>query len=93
MMLDEEERPRFIRCTTEITIKPLSEVDEVFAWDEGEGDRTRDWWMAAHRSYFGRQASRKGFQFDDDIPYPCSSASRSSGRSISRIPITGAGVN
>ena len=33
----------------------------------GEGDRTRDWSMAAHRRYFGRQASREGFQFDDDI--------------------------
>ena len=26
--------------TTEVTIKPLSQVDEAFAWDEGEGDRT-----------------------------------------------------
>ena len=67
MMLDGEGQPRFIWRTTEITIKPLSEVDEAFAWDEGEGDRTRDWWMAAHRRYFGRQASREGFQFDDDI--------------------------
>ena len=24
------------------TIKPLSQADEAFAWDEGEGDRTRD---------------------------------------------------
>ena len=57
MMLDGEGLPRFIWRTTEITIKPLSEVDEAFAWDEGEGDRTRDWWLAAHRRYFGRQAS------------------------------------
>jgi uncharacterized protein YhfF len=50
-----------------VTIKLLSEVDEAFAWDEGERDRTRDWWVAAHRRYFGRQASREGFDFDDDI--------------------------
>jgi len=37
MMLDGEGRPRFIWRTTEIKIKPLSEVDEAFAWDEGEG--------------------------------------------------------
>jgi uncharacterized protein YhfF len=42
MMLDGEGRPRFIWRTTEVTIKPLSEVDEAFAWDEGEGNRTRD---------------------------------------------------
>ena len=67
MMLDGEGLPRFIWRTTEITIKPLSEVDEAFAWDEGEGDRTRDWWLAAHRRYFGQQASREGFEFDDNI--------------------------
>jgi len=67
MMLDGERRPRFIWRTTEVAIKPLSEVDEPFAWDEGEGDRTRDWWLHAHRRYFARQASREGFEFDDDV--------------------------
>jgi uncharacterized protein YhfF len=67
LMLDGEGRPRFIWRTTEVTIKPLSQVDEAFAWDEGEGDRTRNWWLAAHRRYFGRQASREGFEFDDEI--------------------------
>jgi len=66
MMLDGKRRPRFIWRTTEVTIKPLSQVDDAFAWDEGEGDRTRYWWLAAHRRYFGRQANREGFEFDDD---------------------------
>jgi uncharacterized protein YhfF len=38
MMLVGEGRPRFIWRTTEVTIKPLSQVDEAFAWDEGEGE-------------------------------------------------------
>ena len=67
MMLDGEGCPRFIWRTTEVTIKPLSEVDEAFAWDEGEGDRTRDWWLNAHRRYFARQASRQGFELNDEI--------------------------
>jgi len=67
MMLDGEGQPRFIWRTTEIKIKPLPEVDEAFAWDEGEGDRTRDWWVAAHRRYFARQAAREGFELDDEI--------------------------
>jgi uncharacterized protein YhfF len=46
---------------------PLISVDERFAWDEGEGDRTRDWWLAAHRRYFGRQAARVGFDLQDDV--------------------------
>ena len=56
MMLDGEGQPRFIWRTTEIKIKPLSEVDEAFAWDEGEGDRTRDWWAPCPSPIF-RSAS------------------------------------
>ena len=67
LMLDGGGRPRFIWRTTEVTIKPLSQVDEAFAWDEGEGDRSRKWWLDAHRRYFSRQARREGFEFDDDI--------------------------
>jgi uncharacterized protein YhfF len=87
-MLDGESRPRFIWRTTEVTVNPLSQVDEAFAWDEGEGDRTRDWRHDAHRRYFGRQASREGFELDNDI-LPCSSGLRSSGRSISPIGLLG----
>ena len=41
MMLDGEGRPRFIWQTTEVAIKPLSQVDDAFGWDEREGDRTQ----------------------------------------------------
>ena len=41
MMLDGEGCPRLIWRTTDVTIKPLSQVDEAFAWDGGEGDRTK----------------------------------------------------
>jgi uncharacterized protein YhfF len=67
IMLDGEGRPRLIWRTTKVTIKPLSQVDEAFAWDEGEGDRTRDWWLDAHRRYFARQALREGLDIDDEI--------------------------
>ena len=67
MMLGGEGRPRFIWRTTEVTIKPLSQVDEAFAWDEGEGDRTREWWLDPHRRYFARQATREAFEIDDEI--------------------------
>jgi uncharacterized protein YhfF len=35
--------------------------------DEGEGDRTRDWWLNAHRRYFAGQASRQEFELNDEI--------------------------
>ena len=42
-------------------------MDEHFAWDEGEGERTREWWLAAHRRFFGRCAEAQGFQMHDEI--------------------------
>jgi uncharacterized protein YhfF len=48
-------------------VKPLSQVDEAFAWDEGEGDRTQDWWLDGHRRYFARQSRREGFELNDDV--------------------------
>jgi uncharacterized protein YhfF len=65
--LDGVGRPRFIWRTTEAPIKPLSQVDDAFALDEGEGDRTQDWWLDIHRRSFPRQARREGFELDYSI--------------------------
>lgn len=59
--------PRAIWRTTEVRIGPLNSVDERFAWDEGEGDRSRDWWLAAHRRFFGRSAQADSFQMHEEI--------------------------
>jgi uncharacterized protein YhfF len=67
LVIDGAGRPRCIWRTTEVTVKPLIEVDDAFAWDEGEGDRTRADWLDMHRVYFQRQAARQGFTFDDRI--------------------------
>jgi uncharacterized protein YhfF len=67
VLLDGAGRPRAIWRTTEIRIGPLNSVDESFAWDEGEGERTRGWWLSAHRRFFGRAAKAQGFDMHDEI--------------------------
>ena len=67
IVLDGTGTPRCIWRTTEISVKPLNQVDDQFAWDEGEGDRSRNWWLEAHRAYFSREAAREGFVFADDM--------------------------
>jgi uncharacterized protein YhfF len=67
VLLDGARRPRAIWRTTEVRVGPLNSVDERFAWDEGEGARTREWWLAAHRRIFGRQAVAWGFDMHDEI--------------------------
>ncbi len=53
--------------TTDVRVGSLSSVDEQFAWDEGEGERTRQWWLAAHRRYFRRTFAAHGWKYDDDL--------------------------
>jgi len=59
--------PRCVWRTTQVQVKPLADVDDRFAWDEGEGDRSRDYWLAAHRRFFAREAQREGYEFDDSM--------------------------
>ncbi len=67
VVVDGRNKPRCVMRTTEATVKPLSSVDDAFAFDEGEGDRTRDTWLREHRAYFSREAAAKSFAFSDDI--------------------------
>ncbi len=68
VVLDGQDWPRAIwRCTT-IDVKPLNQIDDAFAWDEGEGLRTREDWLAMHVRYFTRRARAEGFAFDDSMP-------------------------
>ncbi len=53
--------------TVEVRLGPVSSVDEAFAFDEGEGDKSRAWWLAAHRAFFEREAAREGFQYSDEM--------------------------
>lgn len=62
VILDGEGAPVCVIRTTAVDVRRLGDVDEAFAWDEGEGDRTLDWWRAAHVQFFARQ----GMFVDDD---------------------------
>jgi uncharacterized protein YhfF len=67
VLLDGANRPRAIWRTTEVRTGPLNSVDERFARDEGEGERSREWWLSAHRRFFARSAAAQGFQMHDEI--------------------------
>jgi uncharacterized protein YhfF len=66
--LDGSSRPRAVLLTTDVRIGALSSVDDQFAWDEGEGDRTRAFWLAAHQGYFRRVLPELGLTYTDDMP-------------------------
>ena len=62
VILDGDGAPVCVIRTTEVTVRRFGEVDEAFAWDEGEGDRTLTWWRAGHLRFF----EKIGEPVDDD---------------------------
>ena len=52
VVLDGAGVPLCIIRTTSVEIRPFGEVDEAFAWDEGEDDRTLASWRRDHLWYF-----------------------------------------
>lgn len=68
IVTDGSMRPRALLEVTEVRVGPLSSVDEAFAFDEGEGDRTRESWLDGHTWFFTRAYARLGLEFHPDIP-------------------------
>ncbi|RKS68045.1 peptidoglycan/xylan/chitin deacetylase (PgdA/CDA1 family) [Motilibacter peucedani] len=65
IVLDGTGAPACVLQTTDVRTGLLGSVDDAFALDEGEGDRTRGDWLAGHRRYFERQGERRGTPFDE----------------------------
>lgn len=60
IIIDGRDAPRCIIRVVSVEVKRLGDVDSSFAWDEGEGDRSLDWWMTSHKRYFARQSGGEG---------------------------------
>jgi uncharacterized protein YhfF len=58
---------RAVLRTTDVRVGPLSSVDDDFAWDEGEGDRTRASWLEDHETFFRRYLPTIGVEFDPEM--------------------------
>ncbi|WP_414653704.1 ASCH domain-containing protein [Geminicoccus sp.] len=54
VVIDGRGRPACAIVTTSVEVKRFGEVDAAFALKEGEGDRSLEWWRAAHEAYFRR---------------------------------------
>jgi uncharacterized protein YhfF len=67
VLVDGAGQPVCIWRTTDLRTGPLHSVDDAFAWDEGEGDRSRAYWLRVHHEFLGREAERLGIVFHDGI--------------------------
>lgn len=67
VVTDSSDRARCVARTTEIRIDRFDSVDDRFAFDEGEGDRTLAFWTEAHDQYFRRRCEDLGIAWSEDI--------------------------
>ena len=62
---------RCIIRTTQVDIVPFDQVDERFAYDEGEGDRSREYWRSVHWTFIMRELESFGLVATPDMPVVC----------------------
>ena len=69
IVLDGRGGPLCVVVTTEV--RRFDEVDEAFAWDGGEGDRSLAYWREAHRDFFAKTLPGTGRRFSEEMPLVC----------------------
>jgi len=62
VVLDGRGTPRAIVRLTHVERRYFNEIDDEFAFECGEGDRTLAWWLVAYRQEFAERAESQGFQ-------------------------------
>lgn len=63
--------PKCVLRTTELRVLPFDEVDAEFAFDEGEGDQSLDYWRAVHWDYFSQRCAEIGKEPSLEMPINC----------------------
>lgn len=67
IVLDGRNMPRCVIQTLSVSAAPIHTVTEDFAFEEGEGDRSKKYWLEVHRAFFKREAAAFGFEYSDDM--------------------------
>jgi uncharacterized protein YhfF len=71
VILASRDEPLCVIETTEVRVRRFDEVDGRFAYEEGEGDRSLEYWRGAHRRFFERTLPGIGRRFSEDMPLVC----------------------
>ena len=71
IILDGQGIPMCLIETVEMQIKPFDQVDAQFAYDEGEGNRSLEYWRDAHWRYFSRTCTVPGRTLSPAMPLVC----------------------
>lgn len=50
---------------------PFKDVTEEFAFAEGEGDKSLDYWRRVHRKFFTAELAGEGLEFNEELLVVC----------------------
>ena len=67
-IVDGEGAPLCITELTEVEIKPFNTVDDQFAFDYGEGDRTLAFWLSDNWEFLSRECAAFGQKPNKTMP-------------------------
>ncbi len=71
VVTDFDGNPQCIIQTTEVRALSFRDVDTQFAFDEGEGDRTLEYWRDAHRKFFTECCAELKIEFNESMAVCC----------------------
>ena len=71
VVTDFDGNPKCIVRTSELRVLPFKDVDAEFAFDEGEGDQSLDYWREVHWDYFARRCANLGREPNLEMPVNC----------------------
>lgn len=71
MILRDDGEPACVIRITEVRICKFREVTAEHAFNEGEGDRSLEYWREVHREFFTMELEEHGIIFDEDALVVC----------------------
>ncbi|WP_391118543.1 ASCH domain-containing protein [Psychrobacillus sp. L3] len=71
IVLNSNDEPVCIIRTSEVTITPMNKISEAFAYAEGEGDRSYDYWKKVHVQFFTEALREVDLEFSEDMLLVC----------------------
>jgi len=71
IILDGRGDPMCIIETTDVEVIAFNAVGEIHAYEEGEGDRSLDYWREVHWAFFAEECKSIGREPTEDMPVVC----------------------
>jgi len=71
ILTDFDENAKCIIKTNKVSVLPFSEVSAEFAYKEGEGDKSLEYWRKGHINFFNRSLEELNMNFSDDMLVVC----------------------